>query len=191
MLSTIRKHLTYANVVSTLCLFILLGGSAVAAQHFIKGKSIKPNSLPGNRLQNHTITGKQVNLGALGQVPNAANADSLGGSPASDYRLQCPAGLFRAVDICFEPTTRPIDDWIVAMRTCARANLRLPTEGELALVFNNAGAPQPDEWTSTHYFDGTAQRATALDEDASRQIFTAELPDSNAVKYRCVTDATN
>lgn len=31
MLARARTHLTYANVVSTLCLFVLLGGSAVAA----------------------------------------------------------------------------------------------------------------------------------------------------------------
>jgi hypothetical protein len=31
MLAKLRNHLTYANVVSTLCLFILLGGSAFAA----------------------------------------------------------------------------------------------------------------------------------------------------------------
>jgi hypothetical protein len=31
----IRRHLTYANIVSTVCLFIVLGGGAYAATSFI------------------------------------------------------------------------------------------------------------------------------------------------------------
>jgi hypothetical protein len=33
----IRQHLTFANVVSVIALFIALGGAALAANHFIKG----------------------------------------------------------------------------------------------------------------------------------------------------------
>ncbi len=33
----IRRHLTFANVVSSIALFLALGGAAVAAQHFIRG----------------------------------------------------------------------------------------------------------------------------------------------------------
>ncbi len=46
MLAGIRSRLTYANVVSTLCLFILLGGSVYAAS-VIRGKDIKPDSITG------------------------------------------------------------------------------------------------------------------------------------------------
>jgi hypothetical protein len=37
---------------------------------------IKKGSLSGDRLRNHTVTGKQINLGKLGKVPNARQADS-------------------------------------------------------------------------------------------------------------------
>jgi hypothetical protein len=37
---------------------------------------IKKRSLSGNRLRNHTLTGKQINLGRLGKVPSASHADS-------------------------------------------------------------------------------------------------------------------
>lgn len=62
---------------------IALGGTAFAA---VSGDSlIKKNSLSGNRLKNHTVTGTQVNLGKLGTVPTATNASSLGGIAASGY----------------------------------------------------------------------------------------------------------
>jgi hypothetical protein len=34
-------------------------------------KLIKKHSVSGNRLRNHAITGKQVNLNKLGKVPSA------------------------------------------------------------------------------------------------------------------------
>ncbi len=190
MLARLSSRLTYANVVSTVCLFILLGGSAVAASH-LSGKSIKPHSIPGNRLKNHTIIGKQVNLGALGTVPHAANADKLGGSAASEYRLHCPSGLQRAADICFEPTPRTADNWVTAVNTCARANRQLPTEGELALVLENTDAMQPLEWTSTLFLNGSDEWGTILYSDASRNVQSAEGTANGSLKYRCVTNATN
>jgi hypothetical protein len=52
-----RPKVTYANVVSTICLFLLLGtGSVWASRALINGSKIKP----------HTITGKQIKNGSLG-----------------------------------------------------------------------------------------------------------------------------
>jgi hypothetical protein len=197
VLSNVRSRLTYANVVATLALFIALGGSALAAKQFIDGRSIKPHTIPGNRLENHAITGHQVNLNALGKVPHAAMADSarnasnLGGAPASDYRLHCPSGLVRAADLCFEPTPRPDATWVTAVQTCSQAQRRLPTDGELALAFNNTGAPQVYQWTSTYSFQGSSFQATILSEDASRSLFFGVNNFSGTDPYRCVTDATN
>lgn len=64
MIERIRAQLTYANVVSTLCLFILLGGSAYAAAK-ITGKNVKNGSLTGTDIKNNSVTGKDVKgLGA-------------------------------------------------------------------------------------------------------------------------------
>ncbi|MDQ6835918.1 MAG: hypothetical protein M3016_06985 [Actinomycetota bacterium] len=57
-------------------LVLAASGTAIAASHLVRGdKLIKKRSLSGNRLRNHTITGKQVNLKKLGKVRNARNAD--------------------------------------------------------------------------------------------------------------------
>jgi hypothetical protein len=63
----------------------------VAASTLVNGDSlIKKHSLSGDRLRNGTITGKEIKLSSLGQVPRAktaANANDLGGHPASAYAL--------------------------------------------------------------------------------------------------------
>jgi len=99
---------SHATVVAYLALFVALGGSVYAASH-INGRQIRRNSLPGNRLRNHSVRGRKIKLSTLGTVPSAAhafaadkaahatnadqaanadqatNADQLGGAGASAY----------------------------------------------------------------------------------------------------------
>ncbi len=91
----VRRRPTPSMVVSVIALVLAAGGTAVAAGHLIRGdRLIRKRSLSGNRLRNHTLTGKQVNMAKLGTVPSAANAqnaNTLGGQgptafePASDF----------------------------------------------------------------------------------------------------------
>jgi hypothetical protein len=59
VLTKLRKHVTYANVVSTMCLFILLGGSAVAAV------KLQRNSVKGKHIARNAITSPKVKNGSL------------------------------------------------------------------------------------------------------------------------------
>jgi hypothetical protein len=79
----LRGKLTYANVISTLCLFLLLGGGAAfAASHLGKNsvgsKQLKKNSVTGAKVKDNSLTGKDVNESTLGKVPSAVRADSAG-----------------------------------------------------------------------------------------------------------------
>jgi hypothetical protein len=85
-----RPRMTYANVVSTLCLFLLLGGASYAAVHFPKNsvgsKQLKKNAVTTVKIRNEavtaekvkkgTLTGAQINASTLGTVPNADHATS-------------------------------------------------------------------------------------------------------------------
>jgi hypothetical protein len=122
------------------------------------------------------------------------NADKLDGLDSTQLRLHCPAGLQLAGDVCFEPTLRPVANYVTALATCASAQRRLPTDGELALVFDHVGAPQQIEWTSSHFFDGNNFAAATLFDDQSRVIHlvTTSPADGNpSDPYRCVTSPTN
>ena len=86
-----RRRPSPAMLVAIIALVIAASGTAVAASHLVDGDSlIKKDSLSGNRLRHATLTGKQIKLSSLGEVPSAktaANAQELGGHPASAYAL--------------------------------------------------------------------------------------------------------
>jgi hypothetical protein len=79
----IRSSLSYANVISTLCLFIVLGGGAYAASGgLIDGRTLAPRSVPGTKVKKNSLTGKEIKESKLGRVPDAAK---LGGMTPSSF----------------------------------------------------------------------------------------------------------
>ena len=59
-----------ASAIAFTALVIASGGTAIAASNSVSGdKLIKKNSLSGNRIKTHSITGTQVKLSKLGKVP--------------------------------------------------------------------------------------------------------------------------
>lgn len=90
----ISKRLTYANVMSSIAVFLILGGAtAFAAKKIgsneIKGNSIttgklkkesvttakiKKNSISTSKIQNDAVTGEKVKESTLSEVPSAAKA---------------------------------------------------------------------------------------------------------------------
>jgi hypothetical protein len=76
---TIRSKLSYANVISTLCLFLLLGGGAALAagklgKNSVGTKQLKNGSVTAAKVKKHTLTSTNINLAKLGMVPSASNA---------------------------------------------------------------------------------------------------------------------
>jgi hypothetical protein len=85
----LRKHLTYANIVSSLCLFMALGGVAYAGTQLAKGSvgtsqlkaeavtkgKLAPNSVNSKKVVDGSLTGNDIDASTLGKVPNAANAE--------------------------------------------------------------------------------------------------------------------
>jgi hypothetical protein len=67
MMSRIRRHLTYANAMATLAIFLVLGGGAYAAFHLPK------NSVRSRNIVNNQVLGKDVKESSLGKVPSSAN----------------------------------------------------------------------------------------------------------------------
>ena len=111
-MSKIRKRLTYSNVMSSLAVFLVLGGaSAYAAKkigsHDLKANSvttakikknavttakirknaittakIKNGAIATGKIKDGAITGPKVNLSSLGTVPSAETANNLNGYKA-------------------------------------------------------------------------------------------------------------
>jgi hypothetical protein len=74
----LRAKLTYSNVISTLCLFLILGGGAYAASRLPKNsvgtKQLKANSVNGSKVKDGSLTGADL-TGPVGDSSHAANAD--------------------------------------------------------------------------------------------------------------------
>jgi hypothetical protein len=100
----IRRHLTYANVVSTLCLFILLGGVGYAAskigasdikKNAVRSRHIKNGQVRGQDVANDSLTGRDVdeaNLSGIGAgVVMGRIQDAAAGGTATRYGT--PAGI--------------------------------------------------------------------------------------------------
>jgi len=67
-LRKLSRRLTYANVASTICLFMLLGGSAYAAAS-ISGNDVRNGSLTSADIKDHSLRARDFRRGALRQGP--------------------------------------------------------------------------------------------------------------------------
>jgi Collagen triple helix repeat (20 copies) len=104
VLTKLRNHLTYANVVSTLCLFILLGGSAVAAvrlsKNSVSSTHIKNGQVKRADLAANGVDSSKVDDGSLlshdfapGQVPRGEPGPQGERGPQGDQGPQGEQGL--------------------------------------------------------------------------------------------------
>jgi hypothetical protein len=71
-----RRHLTYANVVSSLCLFLVLGGSAYAVSRLPRNSvgagQIKAGAVRSSEVKDRSLRAKDF---ATGQLPTGAKGD--------------------------------------------------------------------------------------------------------------------
>lgn len=121
----LRKRLTYANVMSSIAVFLVLGGAtAIAAgqlgknsvgskqikknavtaakikKNAVSGAKIKKGSVDGSKVKDGSLTGSDINLGSLGTVPSAASANSADSAKKADNAAKTDqiAKIFFATD---------------------------------------------------------------------------------------------
>ena len=198
MLHRLRKRLTYANVMSTLAVFIALGGSSYAALT-INGATIKNRSIAGKKLRHNTLTGAQIKESRLARVPRAKAADTVGGVTAAELKIKCPPDTVPAADVCVEKTPRPAAAYGSAVSTCmlvgtpAGPGRRLPTHGELLAAFSAVDPAPGGELTSSVYPSASiAGRVDVLFvSDKTGAIGLTPDTAAGSKAYRCVTDPLN
>jgi hypothetical protein len=74
----LRPKLTYANVISTLCLFLLLGGGAYAATE------LSPNSVGAKQLRRHAVTPSKLSRTTVKKLHGAVGAPGHQGARGDD-----------------------------------------------------------------------------------------------------------
>jgi hypothetical protein len=89
MLRKLLSHLTYANVMATIAVFIALGGGAYAVstapKNSVVSKSIKNGQVKSADVQDDGLTGADINEDTLGQVPQAFSALNAQNTEQADH----------------------------------------------------------------------------------------------------------
>jgi hypothetical protein len=86
MLAGLRQHLSYANVMATIAVFVALGGSSYAVGQ-IRGSQIKNRSISGEKLKRNAVGATAVKESSLATVPTAnraSAADTAGHAAGAD-----------------------------------------------------------------------------------------------------------
>jgi hypothetical protein len=194
----VRQRLTYANVMSTLAVFIALGGSSYAALT-ISGSDIQNRSIPAKKLKRNSITGREVRESRLNRVPRARRADRLGGFTAAQLRVRCPSDTFPVADVCVERTPRAPSSYGSAVLDCLQVGTpagpgrRLPTHGELRAALGAVTLAPGGELTSNVYPSSTdpGRLNVLFITDQVGSVALTPDTDAGSKSYRCVTDPLN
>jgi hypothetical protein len=94
----IRRHLTYANIMSTIAVFVVMGGSAYAlAKHSVGSKQLKNNAVTAKKIKNGAVTGAKIAAGAvpstaLNVTAHSAPAPTIAATAVGGGTANCPNG---------------------------------------------------------------------------------------------------
>ena len=93
----IRKRLTYANVMSSIAVFFVIGGAtafAALGQNTVGPKQLKKNAVTAAKISNNAVTtskiangavtGAKIDASTVGKVPSATSADSANTAKSAD-----------------------------------------------------------------------------------------------------------
>jgi hypothetical protein len=199
VIDRLRRHLTYANVMATLAVFIALGGSSYAALN-ITGRDVKDGSLTHRELKRNTLGGTKINESRLGKVRRARNADRLAGFRAERFLVRCPRDTVPVSDVCVETTSRAAAPYRVAAVVCEGVNRRatlgrrLPSHDELMSAIGDFGITLAagGELTRNVYPSSDPGRVDVLvvTDDVGNVAVTSDTF-TGAKAFRCVADPLN
>jgi len=183
----IRSRLTYANVVATLALFLVLGGGTALASYVISSNSqVGPGTISGHK----PPTGKHANI-----IPGTLNSFDVADNSLTGADIRNRSG----VDTCEPPFTARYGricagsdgqarNWPGAQYYCANRGLRLPSSTEALALALHYDVPWVDGaqwfWAEEEIFISGDHFARTVADDGG-QAFLSELTSQMTV---CVTD---
>jgi hypothetical protein len=215
-----------ALAISALALFVALGGTVYAAQK-LNGRAIKVKSLPGNRLKvgsvpanrlkpgalraasgqgGGLITGREIDLLSLGQVPDAAHSETadyarsagdaqtavnavnaVNATTVNGHGAGCMPGTQQFAGACWQSTaSETAISAPAAAASCAAQGGALPEALQLAAFSQQPGVTlaNGDEWS------GDVTNMTSTDIYAVVTVSAAAnigfTGSTNTRKFRCV-----
>jgi len=203
MLNALRRHLSYANVMATVAVFVALGGSSYALVRVgsadivdgsVKSRDLRDRGIAERDVRTNTLGSRSIRESTLRRVRSARVAEGLTAEAGARYALRCPDGTVLAASLCFETSPRLPSTYISAVGLCSAVNLgnrRLPSHTELQSFVSQGGALAPGGEMTATAFESRSQPGTIdvllMTSSSGFQIA------SGAVEHphRCVTNPTN
>jgi hypothetical protein len=183
---------------STLAVFIALGGSSYAAVT-LNGKDLKHRSVSGSKVKRNSLTGVEIRESRLARVPSAIVADRLGAEATQQLLVRCPEDTFPMAGTCIEKIARRPAAYGSAVLECLAVGTprgpgrRLPSHGELRAGLTAVSLTPGGELTSNVYPSGQYPGeldvifVTSQTGDVGLTVNRGE----GAKAFRCVTDPIN
>ena len=184
-----------ALVVAIVALFMALGGTSYAALKItgnnivngtLSGVDVDNRSLGGKEMKKNTLDGDEINESALGPVPKAIDADTVGGQPASSFMAKTTRG--------FEAPIPPVQNIANNAVVGTLADLTPGTYVVTAkLTYDNDGAADSQSCT-LHVPGGNDVTEFTTVVDDSETLTLQKLTSSNAVfspSVSCTSTADN
>jgi hypothetical protein len=203
----LRRHISYANVVATLALFIAVGGSSYAAlrigsreirDNSVRSVDVRNNAITRRDVRNRSLRARDLGLDSLGgrvikesrlaRVPDAA---LLEGKPAFDFRLRCPAGTISKAGVCVEAGARAPLPFSSAIGLCSDNGRQLPDYAVLSRTGEENGPLSPTpEWTSSVYEGGSGELKVVLVTSNGGEAFAPAIGPTPR-PFRCMALPSN
>ena len=178
MLKALGERLTYANVMSTIAVFVALGGGAYAVslgKGDVKAKNIARDAVRAKAIKEGAVRTAEIRDRSVGI------ADTAG-----ELRLRCPKGTVLISASCMETDARAPENW--GSTTCLDEGFRMPSVEELQAARSEPAITLSNlEWSGiTYVYDkfsgGEEYRALAVADGGG--ISPATL--NTAYPYRCM-----
>jgi hypothetical protein len=174
MRQRIRSHLTYANVMSTLAVFLVIGGGTALASYVVSNNGqIGPNTVSGHK----PFPGEHANI-----IAGTINGTDIADQSGVDTCKSALTKKFGAICAGSDGGSR---QWQDAIRYCAARGLRLPTTTEaaaLAAKYDVPGVSNSQYFWTDENLDTT--HVIVIDEGGG---LTGDTQDSSHQTV-CVTD---
>jgi hypothetical protein len=205
----IRSHLTYANVMSTLAVFLVIGGGTALASYVVSSNSqVGPDTISGHHegTNQHNIISGTVNatdIATGGVVSRNVNDESLTGADIANGKLTgADIAKNSGVDTCQTPLVASYGricagssgaqrQWDGAANYCSDLGLRLPSLSEAITLARNYDVPGVGTnqyfWTDQIFSESGHSLAIMVREDGYVQ------EDGQGIYHQvvCVADPTN
>jgi len=191
-----------AMIVALIALFAALTGSAYAAlgKNTVGSKQLKQkavttgkianNAITGVKVANGSLTGEDINLAALGTVPNATSASSAGNAnTVGGHSASCPGGTTLIRGTCFDSAPNAsAPNLKAAADSCAQKGGYLPTPMALystRQVLNLGTGVGDDHMFTDSYYSavGTGSNYTTVVIDGTGRI--SEQSVDSASEFIC------